>query len=116
MAWWADELPENQSRVRPRGRRGRIAHDHADCHRRGPRIARIDDGLSSIAGTRRRRATAPRQEHLHEVEPVALEGPTPSWRGRLHQVAFFLAIPAGITLVAFARASSSRLAVTVYAL
>jgi hemolysin III len=54
--------------------------------------------------------------HPHDVEPVATEGPTPSWRGRTHQIAFFLAIPAGVTLVALARGSSSRLAVTIYAL
>jgi hemolysin III len=39
----------------------------------------------------------------------------PSWRGRLHQIAFFVAIPAGITLVAMARGSSAKVAASIYA-
>jgi len=42
--------------------------------------------------------------------------PVPTWRGRLHQVAFFVAIPAGIALVALARGTSARVVATVYAL
>jgi hemolysin III len=44
------------------------------------------------------------------VEPVK-----PTWRGRLHQAAFFLAIPAGIALVSVARGTSARVAATIYA-
>jgi hemolysin III len=45
------------------------------------------------------------------VEPVK-----PTWRGRLHQAAFFVAIPAGIALVSVARGTSARVAATIYAL
>ncbi|HXY72744.1 MAG TPA: hemolysin III family protein [Actinomycetota bacterium] len=41
--------------------------------------------------------------------------PVPTWRGRLHQIAFFVAIPAGIALVAVARGTSARVAAAVYA-
>lgn len=40
----------------------------------------------------------------------------PTWRGRLHQIAFFVAIPAGVALVALARGTSARVVATVYAL
>jgi len=40
----------------------------------------------------------------------------PRLRGRLHQVAFFASIPAGIALVLVARSPPARLAVLVYAL
>jgi hemolysin III len=40
---------------------------------------------------------------------------TPKLRGRLHQVAFFLSIPAGIALVGFARAAAARVAAVVFA-
>src|SRR5437762_3205430 len=42
--------------------------------------------------------------------------PPPSWRGRLHQAAFFVAIPAGIALVSVARGTSARAAAAIYAL
>jgi len=42
--------------------------------------------------------------------------PVPTWRGRMHQVAFFVAIPAGIALIAIARGTSAHVAATVYAL
>jgi hemolysin III len=53
--------------------------------------------------------------HLHGPGTAGLEAAAPSWRGRLHQAAFFAAIPAGITLVSLARGTSARLAVTIYA-
>jgi hemolysin III len=40
----------------------------------------------------------------------------PSWRGRLHQIAFFVAIPAGIALIALARGTSAHVVASVYAL
>lgn len=40
----------------------------------------------------------------------------PRWRGRIHQVAFFVSIPAGIALVALAEGWVARLAATIYAL
>lgn len=40
----------------------------------------------------------------------------PRWRGRLHQIAFFVAIPQGIALVATAADWVSRVAAAVYAL
>jgi hemolysin III len=40
----------------------------------------------------------------------------PRWRGRLHQIAFFVAIPQGIALVATAAGWVARVAAVVYAL
>ena len=42
--------------------------------------------------------------------------PKPRWRGRIHQVAFFVSIPAGVALVAIAEGWAARTAATVYAL
>jgi hemolysin III len=41
--------------------------------------------------------------------------PKPRLRGRLHQVAFFVSIPAGITLVSLARASEARVGALIFA-
>jgi hemolysin III len=41
--------------------------------------------------------------------------PKPRWRGRFHQVAFFLAIPAGVTPIALAHTATARTAAAVYA-
>ncbi len=41
--------------------------------------------------------------------------PRPILRGRLHQVAFFVSIPAGIALVALARATTARVGAVVFA-
>ena len=51
-----------------------------------------------------------------EADGTALESAKPRFRGRLHQAAFFAAIPAGVVLVAAARATSIRVAAIVYAL
>jgi hemolysin III len=40
----------------------------------------------------------------------------PRWRGRIHQVAFFVSIPAGIALVVLAEGWVARIAALVYAL
>ena len=40
---------------------------------------------------------------------------TPTLRGRLHQVAFFVSIPAGIALVGVARATAARVAAVIFA-
>lgn len=42
--------------------------------------------------------------------------PAPRWRGRLHLVAFFVAVPAGIVLVLSAPPGRARIASAVYAL
>jgi hemolysin III len=47
------------------------------------------------------------------VEPVV--PPKPRFRGLLHQIAFFLAIPAGIVLVAIARGATARTSAIIYA-
>jgi hemolysin III len=49
--------------------------------------------------------------------PVHLPGsPKPRWRGRLHQLAFFASIPAGLALVAVARAGvGARVAASIFA-
>jgi len=39
----------------------------------------------------------------------------PLWRGRIHQAAFFVALPAGVALVALARSTQARVAGSVYA-
>jgi hemolysin III len=50
------------------------------------------------------------------VEREAVGAPAvPSWRGRMHQAAFFVALPAGIILVSIARGTSARLAASIYA-
>jgi hemolysin III len=41
--------------------------------------------------------------------------PTPRLRGRFHQVAFFVAIPAGVTLIALAHTTAARTGAAVYA-
>jgi hemolysin III len=40
----------------------------------------------------------------------------PRWRGRLHQVAFIVSVPAGITLVAATQSVAGRVATAIYAL
>jgi hemolysin III len=49
-----------------------------------------------------------------ELSDDSRELPPPSWRGRLHQVAFFLTLPAGIYLLAAAHTAAARVAVAVY--
>ncbi len=49
------------------------------------------------------------------LDPHALS-PRPRLRGRLHQIAFFAAVPAGVALVLLARGATARVAVLVYAL
>lgn len=41
---------------------------------------------------------------------------TPRWRGRIHQVAFFVSVPAGVALVVLAEGWVARVAALVYAL
>ena len=41
-------------------------------------------------------------------------GPKPVWRGRLHEAAFFVSIPAGLWLLAGATSTSARVAVAIY--
>jgi hemolysin III len=53
---------------------------------------------------------------MPDPEPATVEPAKPAWRGRLHQFAFFAAIPAGIALVAVARGTSARVAASIYAL
>lgn len=43
------------------------------------------------------------------------ETPKPRWRGRLHQIAFIVSIPAGLTLVALAERPAARVAAAIYA-
>jgi hemolysin III len=48
---------------------------------------------------------------------VSVEAPSkPRFRGRLHQLAFFVTIPAGVVLIAAARTTTARTAAIVYAL
>jgi hemolysin III len=42
--------------------------------------------------------------------------PKPRWRGRLHQVAFFASVPAGLSLVAIPASLGARVAAAIYAL
>jgi len=48
------------------------------------------------------------------VEAAAL--PTPRLRGRIHQVAFFVSIPAGVALIGLAGDARERLAATIFSL
>jgi hemolysin III len=41
--------------------------------------------------------------------------PKPRWRGRLHQIAFFVSIPAGVFIIAVADDGVARLAAIIYA-
>jgi hemolysin III len=47
---------------------------------------------------------------------LATQPVKPRFRGRLHQVAFFVVVPAGVALVAAAPTTRSRVATLVYAL
>src|SRR6476620_3119218 len=51
-------------------------------------------------------------ERLHIGEMLAEI--KPSWRGRLHQIAFFLTLPAGLFLLVEAKSAPARVAVAVY--
>lgn len=50
------------------------------------------------------------------IAPEPVVAPKPTWRGRLHQVAFVVSIPAGLFLVALGRTLSARLSTAVYAM
>jgi hemolysin III len=41
--------------------------------------------------------------------------PKPIWRGRMHQIAFFVSLPAGITLIALAGGVEARVAASIFA-
>lgn len=41
-------------------------------------------------------------------------GPKPTWRGRLHEIAFFITIPAGLWLLAGATTVAAQVAVAIY--
>jgi hemolysin III len=45
-----------------------------------------------------------------------VDAPTPRWRGRLHQIAFFVSLPMGAALVALARTGEARAAAAVFSL
>lgn len=57
-------------------------------------------------------------ERVEADQPAAAEhdayGPRPVWRGRLHQYAFLVTLPAGLWLLAGATTTSARVAVAVY--
>lgn len=42
--------------------------------------------------------------------------PKPRWRGRIHEVAFFVSIPAGVVLISLAESWAARIAASIYAL
>src|SRR5712692_2732178 len=58
-----------------------------------------------------RMVPVPDPEPLGESDPPAM----PRLRGRFHQVAFFVAIPAGVMLIALAHTATARTAAAVYA-
>jgi hemolysin III len=47
---------------------------------------------------------------------AAVPSAKPRWRGRIHQVAFFVAVPASVALVSLAEGSLARTAAAIYAL
>lgn len=58
--------------------------------------------------------TASRADSMKEMVAV-VSPPKPRWRGRIHQVAFFASIPAGIALIAVADGWAARVAALFYA-
>jgi len=52
----------------------------------------------------------------HAADPlyVGAYGFKPSWRGRLHQIAFYVALPAGLWLLAGATTTVARIGVAIY--
>ena len=48
------------------------------------------------------------------VSEVSVTPVPPRWRGRLHQIAFYASIPAGLVLVALAKTSEAKIAAVVY--
>ena len=54
------------------------------------------------------------EEMITEVQDASPVKPL--WRGRLHQIAFFASLPAGVALVAVASGVEARLVATVFAL
>ena len=51
---------------------------------------------------------------VREMRIFGAYGPKPLWRGRIHQVAFFVSLPAGLWLLAGATTAAARVAVAVY--
>lgn len=51
---------------------------------------------------------------VREMRFFGAYGAKPVWRGRIHQVAFFLSLPAGLWLLAGATTTAARVAVAVY--
>jgi len=54
----------------------------------------------------------PRSNHLDELDYA--QQPRPSWRGRMHAITFFLAIPSGVLLILHAHRASARTAAAIY--
>lgn len=52
---------------------------------------------------------------MREAGGLGDDASKPTWRGRLHQVAFFVAVPAGVVLVAIARTTTGKVAGGIYA-
>jgi hemolysin III len=50
------------------------------------------------------------------MDPRSVAAPKPRFRGRIHQGAFFVSIPAGIVLIAVGRSAEAIVAATVFAL
>ncbi|MEZ5321132.1 MAG: hemolysin III family protein [Microthrixaceae bacterium] len=48
------------------------------------------------------------------VRMVGAYGPKPVWRGRIHEGAFFVSVPAGLWLLAGATSTAARVAVAIY--
>src|SRR5262252_2608822 len=64
----------------------------------------------------RGRPAAPEEPTLAMDTHAAIQPVKPRLRGRLHQIAFFVVVPAGVALVAAAPTTRSRVATLVYAL
>src|SRR5262245_58929669 len=81
-------------------------------------IAAQTAGTRPEPGTlwRRGRPAAPEEPTLAMDTHAAIQPVKPRLRGRLHQIAFFVVVPAGVALVAAAPTTRSRVATLDYAL
>lgn len=78
----------------------------------------IDPGLIDAAlplGSTAATQSAPAAPLVHPGMPMfGHYGEKPRWRGRIHQAAFFVSIPAGLWLLSSADTASARVAVAIY--
>src|SRR6185503_17280681 len=108
---------------RPWARRDRGPRAHRDGGDGGPARARRVEGASPRGGGPAGQAGVARHHRAHPVKtessptqtPPAEPVVKPRLRGRFHQVAFIVSIPAGLALVAAGETASARASTAIYA-